>query len=271
MNALKVTSPDGVELAVQTWGASEGPEILFFHGFNQSYLSWARQVNDPALAGCRMVTMDLRGHGASGKPEDPAFYRDDRRWADDVAAVIAATGLTRPVLVGWSYAGRVITDYVRFHGQEKIAGINFVAAVIKTGGGHMGPGRDHFKPMTNGDLALNISGTRGFVRACFAVPPTAEEFETMVAFNMVAPPRVRKMVLDRTPNDGDILATLRLPVLLTHGTQDQVIRPGMSIDGSKLIPNARLSLYDGIGHVPFMEDTARFDAELLAFARAASA
>jgi pimeloyl-ACP methyl ester carboxylesterase len=36
------------------------------------------------------------------------------------------------------------------------------------------------------------------------------------------------------------------------------------------IPGAKLSLYEGIGHAPFWEDTARFNAELAAFVRAAN-
>ena len=50
MDAIKVTAPDGLTLAAQTWGNPAGREILFIHGFNQAHLSWLRQVTDPALA-----------------------------------------------------------------------------------------------------------------------------------------------------------------------------------------------------------------------------
>jgi pimeloyl-ACP methyl ester carboxylesterase len=40
----------------------------------------------------------------------------------------------------------------------------------------------------------------------------------------------------------------------------------MSDHEAKLIPHARASFYEGIGHSPFLEDTERFNAELLAFA-----
>ena len=79
----------------------------------------------------RMVTYDLRGHGNSDKPLDPARYRDSKAWGDEVKAVMDAAGLRRPVLVGWSYAGRVISDYVTTHGAGRLAGINFVDASIK--------------------------------------------------------------------------------------------------------------------------------------------
>jgi non-heme chloroperoxidase len=78
-----------------------------------------------------IVTYDLRGHGNSDKPLDPAAYRNSTAWGQEVQAVIAAAGLKRPVLVGWSYAGRVISDYLATEGAGKIAGVNFVDAPIK--------------------------------------------------------------------------------------------------------------------------------------------
>jgi pimeloyl-ACP methyl ester carboxylesterase len=136
MQAFDVTSPDGLKLVGYAGGKPDGPEILFIHGFNQCYLSWANQMSDPAFQGAfRMVSFDLRGHGGSGKPAGMEHYDADRLWGDDVAAVIRASGLNRPVLVGWSYAGRVISDYLRTHSTKGISGVDFVGAVTN-GHGH---------------------------------------------------------------------------------------------------------------------------------------
>lgn len=268
MRTFAVTSADGVRLAVHEAGNPSGPEILFIHGFNQSHLSWTKQFADPKLlAEFRMVAFDLRGHGHSDKPAEPQAYAEDSRWAGDVAAVISARGLLRPVLAGWSYGGRVITDYLRAFGTQGVAGIDFVAAVIKNDSAFMGPGRSHFTGMTGDDLAANIAATAGFVRACFEHPPARGEFETMLAFNMMVPPRVRRMVLDRTPNPGDLLAGIDVPVLLSYGAKDRIILKGMGELGARLIPGATLSLYDDAGHSPFVEDAPRFNAELAAFVR----
>ena len=89
-----------------------GPSIVFIHGFSQSNLSWMRQTNSDLTKDFHIVTYDLRGHGNSDKPLEAARYRDGKVWADEVQAVIDAAGLKRPVLVGWSYAGRVMSDYV---------------------------------------------------------------------------------------------------------------------------------------------------------------
>ncbi len=103
MKHIDVKTPDGLAIAAGEWGNAAGPEIVFIHGFSQRSLSWSRQLTDPGLsAAFRMIAYDLRGHGASDKPADKESYGRDRLWADELAAVIAAAGLKRPVLVGWS-------------------------------------------------------------------------------------------------------------------------------------------------------------------------
>ena len=269
MQAIKVAGADGLMLAVQEWGNPRGPEILFIHGFNQSHLSWLRQVIDPTLAATfRMVTLDLRGHGSSDKPADQNCYAH-LRWGDDIAAVMRATALRRPVLVGWSFGGNVICDYVRSFGTETIGGINFVAAATKSDPAFFGPGRDNYPGMYSDDLATNIASTRGFLRACFARQPVEDDFETMLAFNMVVPTSVRTGVLGRPPNSGDALARIRCPVLVTHGVEDQILLVGLGKSTAAAIPGAALSLYNGVGHAPFWEDAPRFNRELAQFVRAA--
>ena len=90
----RVTAPDGVVLAVQEQGNPRGVPIVFIHGLLGSRLNWDAQLTSADLSRFRLITYDLRGHGLSGKPSDAAAYREGRRWADDLAAVIAATGST---------------------------------------------------------------------------------------------------------------------------------------------------------------------------------
>ena len=97
-----VRGPDGVEIAVQESGDPAGPAIVFIHGLLGSHLNWDMQVASPKLQHYRLISYDMRGHGLSGKPDDAEAYRDGRRWADDLSAVLKATGAKKPVLVGWS-------------------------------------------------------------------------------------------------------------------------------------------------------------------------
>ena len=266
-----VETPDGLRLFAQVGGNPGGPEIVFIHGFSQCHLAWRRQFADAALAAkFRLVAYDLRGHGASDKPADPAHYREDRLWADDLAAVIAGAGLRRPLLVAWSYAGRVVSDYVQCHGQAGIAGVNYVAAVTKSDRAFWGPELRHTAEMVSEDLTTNIRATRKFVQGCFGGRPVGDELDLTFAYTMLVPAEVRAAVMNRTRATGEVLAALRLPVLVTHGAMDRIILPAAGAYTAAAVPGARLSVYEGIGHSPFFEDAPRFNRELSELVRAAN-
>jgi non-heme chloroperoxidase len=267
---ISVKTPDGLTIAAQEWGNPQGPEILLIHGFAQSHLSWMRQVDSDLAKDFRIITYDLRGHGNSDKPLDKAPYHDNKAWADEVKAVMDAAGLKRPVLVGWSYAGRVISDYVTTHGPGQLAGINFVDASIKFFPENVGENLKNMPGMASDDLATNIAATRAFVHGCFEKQPTADDFETMLSFNMMVPPKVRANLGGRALDATEVMAKLKIPVLVTHGEKDRNSKIGNAQYTAKTIPGAKLSVYEGIGHAPFYEDAARFNAELAAFVRDAN-
>jgi pimeloyl-ACP methyl ester carboxylesterase len=181
-----------------------------------------------------------------------------------------AAKLKRPVLVGWSYGVHVIADYLRIHDGAHLAGLNCVDGVTKSDPSFLGDGLKVQPLMFSEDLATNIAATRQFLHNCFEKRPSQDDFETMLAFNMMVPPRVRANMAGRTLNIDDILSALKLPVLVTHGAADRIALPAAAENTAAKISGAKLSLYDGIGHAPFWEDTARFNAELAAFVRAAN-
>ncbi len=123
-----VSGSAGTPLNVVQAGLDSGPGILLLHGFSQSALSWQAQLNDPQLQQAfHLVAVDLRGHGNSAKPWRAEDYSSET-WAGDVAAVLAATGLDKPVIVAWSFGGLVAMHYVRAVGsaacrQRRSAGV----------------------------------------------------------------------------------------------------------------------------------------------------
>jgi non-heme chloroperoxidase len=266
---IAVKTPDGLTISAQEWGNPNGPEILFIHGFSQSHLSWMRQVDSDLAKDFHIVTYDLRGHGNSDKPEDAARYRDAKAWGDEVQAVMDAAGLKRPVLVGWSYAGRVITDYLTTHGAANVAGIDFVDAPIKADPALIGDNLKNLPLMASEDLATNIAATRTFLHGCFSKQPSADDYETMLAFNMMVPPKVRAGLSGRPLDGTEVMSKLKIPVLVTHGAEDRNAKLGAGQYTAATIPGAKLSVYDGIGHSPFYEDAPRFNRELASFVRAA--
>ena len=102
-----------------------------------------------------------------------------------------------------------------------------------------------------------------------SIQPTQAEYETMLAFNMMVPPKVRAGMSNRPLNVDDMLKSLRLPVLVTHGAEDKNSNLIAAEYTAKMIQGAKLSVYQGIGHSPFFEDAPRFNTELAAFVRSA--
>ena len=265
---FQVRSSDGTIIAAQEWGNPDGPEIVFIHGVLQSHLSFERQVVGELAKRFRMITYDLRGHGDSEKPMEPERYLDGALWADDLAAVMAAARLRRPVLVGWSLGGLPMGNYLQRHGDAALAGLNFVDALTKRAPEFAGlPQNRPLLPLTaSPDLSTRIDAMRGFLRACFKTQPDQSAFERMVAFNAQVPRYVMAHILVGIPLDAEAAyRRLRVPVLVTHGAEDGQISPRITDYDKSVMPGAKVSIYEGSGHSPFYEMADRFNAELSQF------
>jgi pimeloyl-ACP methyl ester carboxylesterase len=99
--------PDGVELAWREVGS--GRPFVLLHGLMGSGAQLAGQGLVPALSerGYRVILPDLRGHGDSGRPHDPACYPPDRL-ADDMLALIGHLRLEDFDLGGYSMGGKLV-------------------------------------------------------------------------------------------------------------------------------------------------------------------
>jgi non-heme chloroperoxidase len=264
----------GVRLHVREWGDAQGPPIVFIHGWSQAQFCWARQTEGALARDFRLVTFDLRGHGMSERPAPAEGYGDPRLWADDLQAVIEQLSLVRPVLVGWSYGGFVVGDYLRAFGEDAIAGIDLVGAavVLREGFDHIGPGLlENAGDACSSDLPTSIAAIRRFLARCTAQPLTDDDRSAALCWNMVVPPEVRGALFARAVDNDDVFGGLTVPVLVTHGRADEIVLPSMAEHVLRVCPTARASWYDGIGHLPFVEDAERFDRELAAFAVEAGA
>ena len=101
-----VASFDGTELAIHRLGA--GRPVLLLHGlFSSAEMNWVRFGHAQRLAdaGFEAIMPDLRAHGDSAKPHDPAAYPRDVL-VRDVAAVVEALALEDFDLVGFSLGAR---------------------------------------------------------------------------------------------------------------------------------------------------------------------
>lgn len=101
-----ITGRDGLPIAVHVVG--EGRDLVLIHGyFSNAWTNWVRYGHAAKLveAGFRLILPDLRGHGESAKPHDPAAYPPDAL-TDDNLAVVEQMGLTDYDLGGYSLGAR---------------------------------------------------------------------------------------------------------------------------------------------------------------------
>ena len=268
-----ITGGGGCQLHLVEAGNPNGQPILFIHGFSQSWLSWSRQLSSELARDYRLVAMDMRGHGKSEKPRDG--YDNSRLWADDVASVIRALDLDRPILSGWSYGPLVILDYVRHYGEDAISGIQFVSAVTKLGSeAALSVLTPEFLALVPGffssDAEESVGSLDSLLRMCFASEQPAADLSLMLGYNVSVPPFVRQALFSRAFDNDDLLRTLRSPVLITHGSDDAIVRALAVEQHRALIPQAKIDIIEGTGHAPFWENAPAFNARLDAFCRETS-
>ena len=268
MQTHTVTGGGGIELHVDETGPEDGRPILFIHGYTQSRLSWDNQMHSDLAEEFRLVAMDDRGHGDSEKPRDA--YDDSELWAEDVQSVIETLDLDDPVLVGWSYGGLIISDYLSVYGTDHVSGLNFVGAVSKLGTEDaLAVIGEDFTSLVPGfestDAEENVETLETFIGRCVHGELDPRDRYYLLGFNAKVPPYVRTGLHSRTVTHDDDLRAIDVPTLLTHGEEDTVVLPGAAEEHAELIDTAELSWYPDVGHSPFWEAPDRFNRELREF------
>lgn len=264
--AYTVTSSDGVSVAVQESGNPDGLPIIFIHGLLGSRLNWDGQVQSPELQRFRLITYDMRGHGLSGKPTDAASYAEGRRWADDLAAVIEASQARKPILVGWSLGGVVISNYLAKHGDSRIAGAVYVNGVIEMKPDQIVSHPAIYRDLVSQDLKTHLDTVRDFLRLCFHTQPDAPTFERLLANAAMASWDMQRAVMSISVDAAEGLGKASVPVLLLYGERDALVQARPAIErGRQLNPRVQSKLYAESGHAPFLEETTRFNRDLAAF------
>lgn len=270
-----VEGAGGVPLNVVTAGDPASPAILLIHGFGQSHYSFVLQLDSGLADDYYLVSFDLRGHGGSGKPWAAEDYSESEIWARDVAAVIEATGLDRPLVVGWSYGTMVAMDYVREFGDEGIAGILLTGGQgalrpLKMPSGDDDADAEEFAQIrelqSSPDLIDYIRAGERVIPLLTATPLPEQQLHLFRAIGLMLPPYVRRAMAHRTLDNQDMVDQLSLPVLFCLGEKDNPFQLDDARELAASHDNMSLTVYEGAGHSVFVEQPERFNAELRRFA-----
>lgn len=265
----EVVGGGGVRLGVRVVGAEQSRPIVFVHGWAQSSLAWSHQLADPGLAErYRLVAVDLRGHGTSDVPVEG--YDDPGLWAADLAAVLEFAGAPA-IVVAWSYGGLVLTDYLRVHGTEGIAGIVLAGAITELGrgkpGGKVGPAmRAALPDALSDDIAVALPALTTLCDGMASRPVPGALAQSLLGSCLSVPPAVRSALFRREVENADVLAAVDVPALVIHGTEDAVVDVSAGEYAAGKIVGARARWFQGVGHLPFVEEAAEFTSALRQFA-----
>ena len=261
----------GVPLVVQEWGDPDGIPVLLIHGFSFGAGAFKYQVG-PIAEKLRLIAPDLRGNGLSAKPWRSEAYAGTEVWAGDIAAVVEAYGLERPVIVGWSFGGYVTMNYLRHCGADCASGVALVGSLAglvprppppDPAEAGLPPPRGNTRADNYHELFEGVAWTARVMS--FEEPGERDLLEKQLMIAMQSP-LVRRAMLGLSLDNRDLPPRLTLPVLFMRGARDGSV-PAQSVAAAvSLLPEARVVSFPNAGHSPFEEDPERFNAELLEFA-----
>lgn len=213
-----IPSPvDGIDLRYDITGA--GPALVLLHGSVLSRAIWrGLGYLDPLAAEHTVIRVDLRGHGRSGTPHDPAAYTQ-AVFVADLLAVLDAEGVGRAALMGYSLGARIALTAALEHPAR-------VTRLVSLGGSaaaQQGQVESIFFPGVVD--AVREDGMEAFCTGQGLGPDVdgRRAQATRTAF-LAADPHAMAALLaatDATPAvDDDLLADCTVPALWMAGTED---------------------------------------------------
>ncbi|WP_353190307.1 alpha/beta hydrolase [Pandoraea pnomenusa] len=263
----RVESSDGCPIAYGTTGNANGIPVVFLHGFGLDHRIWETALSGDLLREFRVLAIDLRGHGASGRPATSAAYADGRLWADDLGAVVAREGVSRFAAVAWSFGGRMLLDYVEHKGADRIFAANLICAASLSDPTLLGSDHGVLAELCSVSGPVAQQAAERFLRDVLRLRSGDAAYHAAHDALSSVSAEQRQWLRQRPLQYDALIDDLRIPVLVSHGMCDSVVLPDHALRLRKRLRNVSVSRYDGEGHAPFLGDPARFARELSAFIR----
>lgn len=279
---------DGAEIALAISGRGDGPTVVLTHGWGLDSTSWA-WLRAGLADRFRIVVWDLPGLGHSRQPKDGRLSVE--RLADTLATVIEATVERPAIVVGHSIGGMTVQTLFRIHpelARDRIAGVVLLNTTYEN------PVRTMWlsplwralqtpvlEPLSWLTVALTplawlsnwqsyLSGSAqiairltGFGR--YATRSQVDRAALLAARNSPAVQAKGNIAMFHW-SMGEALSAIGRPTLVVAGERDIVTLPVASEVIGARIPEARLSVIEGAGHLGPLEAAQAYSREIAAFA-----
>ena len=279
-----VVSFDGTELAVRAAGDPSKPTLVFIHGFSLDMTTWHYQWTSLASR-FRCVLFDLRSHGRSQRAVSGDLSLS--AVGHDICAVIEAVVPDGAILVGHSMGGMAILAAAESRPElfgTKIAGVVFAgSAASDLLRGSTGSITQVLRPRIGSirQVAGRVNRLRNYVIASPA--DVGHVIARLTQFGPHASPRLVDYVVGLAGHapqevwtdglaglmDMDLRHALQhvwVPSLVIVGDHDRVTPPASAMALAGELPDGRLEVLEGAGHVLMLERHEEFNEKLSGFA-----
>lgn len=258
----EVFIPGTPRLSVDSMG--EGELVVFMHGIGGNKRNW--HDNLPYFAEkFHAVAWDARGYGES---EDYEGALNFASFADDLVRVIDHFGAERAHIIGLSMGGRIAMDFAERY-PERLGAL--VLCATHRGFSHFSDDKKkefirlRKEPLVNGgeprDIAVPVART--------LIGPNASEeaFAKLVdSMERLHKDSYIKSVEATVMSDSHSkLHEIQVPTLVVVGTEDKLTTPEIAEEIRDQIPNSRLIMIDGAGHLVNIEEPGAFNRQVREF------
>lgn len=272
--SARIKTKDAVELYVKDWG--KGRPVILTHAWPLSADCWDYHACVLANAGYRAIAYDRRGFGRSSQP---SIGYDYDTLADDLAAVMEATGVRDITLVGYSMGGGEIVRYLSRHGSKNVIKAALVASIVpgivKTKLNPGGLDRTVFDGIKEGVLKDKAGFIASLLKDAFydvgiggthSVSSAALDWSWQMAMQAGLRGLVGCVDAFGHADFRPELAAVTVPTLILHGTADKPVPFELTARPAATgIAQSKLVEYKGASHGVLVTERDRVTHDLLEF------
>jgi pimeloyl-ACP methyl ester carboxylesterase len=242
---------DGVSIHYEVYGS--GPALILTHGYSSTSAMWKGQI-EALSKHHKLVLWDMRGHGQSDYPDDPAAYSEALTVAD-IAALLDEVGADKAVVGGLSLGGYMSLAFYRAH-PERVSAL----LIIDTGPGFK---KDDARDVWN-KRALDTADR--FDREGLAVLKSLSRERSTASHRDASglARAARGMLTQRDARVIELLPEIKMPSLVVVGADDAPFLAASDYMAAK-IPAAKKVVIPAAGHAVNIDQPQAFIEAVLAF------